>query len=280
VKLVLLRPFTACVAVVDAEKNEPLVSAGVVIEMPGENGAKPEVIRGRTNRSGEMRKTLPFPAARARDVRVKVSAGTEDHGSVVAEGVPLSELEEHEGFTLRLARQDPAILLLTVKYDTGKPYRNWIYFEVEPAFGDKFHRWSNIDKDGAASIKVPPGHYQAIRPRAAGNIEIPPLQNMKFDAAEEYEHAITIPRGGDLHLSIKAGESDQARGAKLKVEYTGGEVNRTIWGNAVRLTDLTPGPATVTVTFEGYETTTEKVTLVKDERRSLKIDLRRTPKKK
>jgi len=280
VKLVLLRPFTASVAVVDSEKNEPIVSAGVVIEMPDEKGGMPREIRGRTNRRGEMTKTLPFPAARAPDLRVKVTAGTEDYGSVVAEGVPLSKLEVGEGFTLRLTKQEPAILLLTIRYDTGKPYRNWIFFEVEPAFGDEFHRWSRIDKDGAASIKVPPGHYKAIRPRASGEIDAGELTNLKLDAAEEYEHAITITRGGDLHLTVTVGEKQAARGAKVTVGHPGGKIIRTIWGTTIHLNDIPPGLAIVTVEHEGHETVIESITLVKDEKRDLKITLRPTPKKK
>ena len=45
------------------------------------------------------------------------------------------------------------------------------------------------------------------------------LENMKFDAGEEYEHAITITRGGDLHLTVTAGKNPQVRNAKVKVEY-------------------------------------------------------------
>jgi hypothetical protein len=277
VKLVLLRPFVASIFVVDSVKNEPLLSAWVAVKLPEEK----KEIRGRTGRDGEMKKKFPFPAARAPDVLVTVSAGTEEYGSVMAEDVPLSRLEEGEGFTLRLAKREPAILRLTILYDTGKPYANWLYFVVEPSFGDSFNRWSRLDGEGLATIKLPPGHYEKIRAMGHGQLVGDPIENLSLDPEEEISRTITVERGGDLTLQVSAGEKgEQARGAMCVIEHAKGTTRRNIWGSHLGFTDLPPGPATVTITLEGYETRTEKVTLVKDEVKKLTLRLRRPPKKK
>jgi hypothetical protein len=279
-RLVLLRPFVVDVAVVDADKNEPLVSAGVTITMPGEKEGEVEEFRGRTNRRGMMTKKLDFPAARAPDVRVKVTAGYEDYGSVTAEGVPLEKLAEGAGFALRLAKQDPAALVLTVRYDTGKPYRSWLSFEAEPAYGDTIHRWGRIDAEGRSRIELPPGHYKALRPHTQGAAAVGAIENLTLAPGEEYEHAIEIPRGGDLYLTLLLPDGSEARGANVQVETVGDDHSRTMWGKVLWMQDLTPGAAAVSVTNEGYETARRELTIVKDERHDLKITLRRAARKK
>ncbi|MEN8151133.1 MAG: carboxypeptidase-like regulatory domain-containing protein [Planctomycetota bacterium] len=280
VRLVLLRPFVVNVAVVDSGKNEPLVSASVVLTMPGEKDEEEIEFRGRTDRRGEMTKKLDFPAARAPDVRVKVRAGTEDYGSVVAEGVPLAKLAAGAGFTLRLAKQVPAVLVLTVRYDTGEPCRSWLYFEAEPSFGDTFHRWSRIDEEGRARIELPPGHYKALRPRSRGPIEGGTIENLELAAGEEHEKTIEIIRGGDLHLTVTLPNGAEARGASVRIDHSKGTDSRTMWGKVLSLTDLPPGTATVVVTHEGHESIEREIALVKGERCALKLALQRIEKKK
>jgi hypothetical protein len=156
-----------------------------------------------------------------------------------------------------------------------------MYFEVEPSFGDRFNRWSRLDREGLATIKVPPGHYKAIRVRGSGRLVADPIQNLTLDPAEELERTITVERGGDLTLHVKLGEEgERARGAKCEVEHAGGSTRRDVWGPHVAFTDLPPGPATVTLTLEGYEAVERKVTLVKDELRKLDVTLHRSPRKK
>jgi hypothetical protein len=275
VKLVLLHRFVASVFVVDAHGNAPIISAWVKIELP-----EKKALEGRTDRRGEMRATLDFPAARAPDERVTVSAGTEEYGNIVEEDVPLARLADGAEFKLILVKKDPAVLHVKLTYDTGKPFNGWVYFEVEPEVGKKFNRWSRRRKDGMSTIKMPPGRYTVIRARGQSVLMGGEIRNIALAPGEELTQTLTIVRGGDLRINVTGGKDKEIRGARVKVTHAGGTNERTVWGRQIRMTDLPPGIVTIDVTHEGFQPQTKNVTLKKDGSETISINLEKKVKPK
>ena len=270
VTLVLLRPFRAEVRVKDEVSGEPIIAAGMKIELVG---SEHEPVEGATGLDGVFRESFAFPAVDPPEATARVTAWLEEYGESVADGVPLDRIAEGKGFTLALTKRAPAKLRIRLLYDTGEPYGRWVYFELTKWSKTVIHRWGRVDEKGWMEFQAPPGTYDSIRPLARGGPRADSLENIELKSGQELERTLTITRGSDLRVKLSSADGRERFRGRIRIQIGDYSRESGLWGRSAFFPDLPAGRAVVTVTAKDHVPVTKKVVLAKGAALTLPISL-------
>jgi len=206
------------------------------------------------------------------DVEVELTLRVSGAGYVeqTASGLSLDDLSPGEKYVLRLIEavaEEPGTLLGRVLYDTGAPFVGslTLSFSREGSAGDIFR--VKTDDEGRFKLPgIPPGEYKLHSAPHSTEILLETGKVLLITAGGEEMTEFTIPRGGDVKITVTDDRGEMVAGAEAALLDEAGATVRVnpARDGAIVFHDLEPGEARFRVTAPGHKPETLTTTIEKD----------------
>ncbi len=189
---------------------------------------------------------------------------------LTATALSLEELSPARKYVLRLIEavpEEPGILIGRVLYDTGAPFVGslTLSFSREGSAGDIFR--VRTDDEGRFKLPgIPPGEYRLHTAPHSTEVLLETGKVILITAGGEEMTEFTIPRGGDVKITVTDDRGEIVADAEAALlDATGATIRvHPARDGAIVFHDLEPGEVRFKVTAPGYGFATLTATIEKD----------------
>jgi hypothetical protein len=255
--------------------------AGATVSVAVRTPTWGQVLLTKTNGDGRFVIDLSESKYDDPDLRIGITvtaAGFEDH---VVEDLAPSAVAPAAALVLRLVRAaklEPGRLTGRVLYDTGDPFQGGITLSFSREDGPAQVFRVETGEDGSYEVTgIQPGKYRLrTAPRSHG-VLLDTGKTLVIPSGGEEQADLTIPRGGDVKLTLVDDRGDAIGDLRVEVLDSDGEEIASWTGplSGYVLPDLPPGEVRVRVSAAGFVPEERVVTVVKDDVVPLRVVLRR-----
>lgn len=277
VRIVVKRIRVATGLVLSLDGRKPV--AGATVTLTARSPAWSVRLLVPTDEAGRFVVDLSDERFGAEGLRFDVQIAGDAFEDFARNDLTLAQVSPEGALTLELVPappQEPGTLRGRVLYDTGEPFANGrlkLSFSREMRAPQIFD--TETGPDGSFEVSgITPGEYslrtasenERVLRDSGKRLLIPP------GGTETTE--ITLPRGGDLVISVVDPRGDPVKDAQVTVyDAEGAALGSWILSGAARIPDVTPGKVTVRAIAPGFAPGEAAATAVKDARTPVRIVL-------